>query len=136
MTNQKKTPSGLGNRKGAEISLYSNFATKILNRQAQSGYVVEISFRRNEGNGPEYHYLGKCDAARSLLLIARSKQGATRAEALERYFILSLSQHVHIVREHCNFWYVIDTERVGPTRYARYHLPDDIAIRLFKDGGR
>ena len=132
MDSKKKSPVA----NGAEVSLYSNIATKILKRQPQSGYVLEISFRRKEGDEFEYHYLSTSDTARSLLLIARAKHGVTRAEALEKYFILSLSQHVHIVREHCNFGDVVDTERVGLKRYARYHVPEDVEIRLFKTGGK
>lgn len=135
MTKQKKGPGG-GNRKGALVSLNSDYALKILNGQAQSGYFVELSFRRNEDAEHELHYVGASDEARSLLLIARHKKGITRAEALGEYWILCLTQHVRLIRKHCVFFNVIDTERVGPKRYARYHLPEGVSIRLFQNGGR
>jgi hypothetical protein len=134
MTPEKGNPHEKIRR--AEVSLQSEFATKIINGQIKNRYIVEISFYQNEDDKPKYHYLGASDEARSLLLLACTKHGITRTEALDKYFILSLTQHVSEIRKHCGYWDVIDTERVGPKRYARYHLSKDITIRLFKIGGQ
>ena len=113
---------------GAEVSLQSNFATKIVNGQIHSGYIVNLIFKETS----EAFYFNASDAARSLLAITSYKMGLTRAEALSQLSILSLTQHVSTLRHDCNDWDAIITEFVGPKRFARYHIAPHVEIKLFK----
>lgn len=117
---------------GAEVSVHSDFATKIINGQIKSGYVLEIILPSTATAESRTFYVTGGKAARSLLIMYAIKLGMTRAEALGEYFVLSITQHVHKMRHE---WELeIETERVPPTGYARYHLLSPVTIRILKGG--
>lgn len=129
MTDAKgKTPGG---KPGAEVSLHSNFASKITTGQIKSGYVLEIILPGTAGAEPRSFYVRSSKPAYSLLLLYLKKLGMTRAEALDQYFVLSLTQHVHIMRKYWDLDVV--TELIPPDNYARYHLPP-LTIKIYKTG--
>ncbi len=117
-----------------EISLHSDFAKKIVNGQARSGYALEVFHSLNDKDKPRKFYLASSNAARSLLILYLIKIGVTRAEALGEYFLLSLTQHVSKIRHEWGL--EIETERVPPTGYARYHLLSPVTIRILRQGGQ
>lgn len=134
MTNDKKITAG-GNP-AAEVNLHSHFATKIRDGQTLNSYSIEVSYLDCDTLQLKTITIEASDEARSLLLIALTKNGVSRAEALEKYSILSLTQHVHKIRKKCSYWHVIETEIIKPKGYGRYHLPPDIKLRLFTLGGK
>lgn len=76
-------------------------------------------------------------AARSLQLLKESKAGLTRMEALEKHGVLSLTQHVHILRHDYGLhieteWIIVDEK----TKYGRYHLISKVSFPSQYDGGK
>ncbi len=130
MTNDKKITAGY--EPAAEVSLHSDFATKIVNGQIKNGYVLEIILSGTETTEPHKFYVGASNAARSLLIMYAIKMGVTRAEALGGYFVLSITQHVHKMRHEWGL--EIETERVPPTGYARYHLISPVTVNIIVGG--
>ncbi len=92
----------------------------------------------NDNNLPEKRQVtivGK--PLRSLKLLKENKAtGLTRAEALEKYGILSLTQHVHTLRHEYSI--EIFTEWVNAdetTKYGRYYLISNISFPSQENGG-
>jgi len=75
--------------------------------------------------------------ARTLQYLCACKAGLTRAEALDKYGVLSLTQHVFILRHTYGLDIVCERVRYdsfeGESNYGRYHLIDNIAF--VKNGG-
>lgn len=131
MSQKKKNAAG-GNLT-AEVNLHSDFATKIINGQILNGYVLEIIIPRTATAEPRKFFINSSKGARSLLIMYAIKMGVTRAEALGGYFVLSITQHVSKMRH--DWGLEIETERVPPTGYARYHLLSPITMRILTNGG-
>lgn len=125
---KRKTPGG---NRGVEVSLHSNFASKVATGQIKSGYVLEIILPGTAQAEPRSFSVWSCKPARSLLLLHLHKAGMTRAEALDQYSVLSLTQHVHIMRKDWDL--DVMTELIPPDDYARYHLPP-VTIKIYQTG--
>ncbi len=125
---KRKTPGG---NRGVEVSLHSDFVSKVATGQIKSGYVLEIVLPGTAQAEPRSFYVRSSKPAFSLLLLYLKKLGMTRAEALDQYFILSLTQHVHIMRKYWDLDVV--TELIPPDNYARYHLPP-LTIKIYQTG--
>ena len=132
MINGQKITAGY--EPAAEVNLHSDFATKIINGQILNGYVLEINLPGTANAEPRKFLVGSGKTARSLLIMYAIKMGVTRAEALGAFFVLSITQHVHQMRH--DWGLEIETERVPPTGYARYHLLSPITIRILQKGGK
>lgn len=132
MKSDKKITAGVN--PAAEVNLHSDFATKIINGQILNGYVLEIILPGTATAELRKFYVSSSKAARSLLIMYAIKMGVTRAEALGGYFVLSITQHAHQMRH--DWGLEIETERVPPTGYARYHLISPITIRILTNGGK
>lgn len=126
MTDKKKK-LGAGSTEINKNFLTSNYIEKIKSGQTDYAYWLELVF---EDQNKDSFFLPASKEAKSLLLIYRAKNGLTRAEALERHFILCLTQHVAKIR---HVWGLnIFTEHVGPKRYGRYHLLTPLVINVYK----
>lgn len=103
-----------------------------MNKNAYKNYpsCFEVSVFKDRRIAKKFIAKGK--EAKSLYYLYALKRGLTRAEALDRYFVLSLTQHVHTMRHEWGL--EIHTERILPTKYARYHLVSKIRIRILKGG--
>jgi len=130
----QKKKNAVGGNLTAEVNLHSEFATKIINGQILNGYALEIILPGTATAEPRKFFVSSSKAARSLLIMYAIKMGVTRAEALGGYFVLSITQHVSKMRHHWGL--EIETERVQPTGYARYHLISPITIRILTNGGK
>lgn len=106
------------------------------NRPLQGAAQVTVH-KSNFNNGndvTQVEIAGK--AARSLQLLKESKAGLTRMEALERYGVLSLTQHVHTLRHDYGLhieteWIIVDEK----TKYGRYHLISKVSFSSPSNGG-
>lgn len=103
-----------------------------MNKKEFYPYPSSIEVSVMDGRRVLKKFIATGKEARSLYFLYQLKRGLTRAQALEKYFVLSLTQHVHTMRHE---WELeILTERIQPTRYARYHLVSNIRIRALKGG--
>jgi hypothetical protein len=107
---------------------------KTKKAQRKNGFIVEVTIRPDnpEDSPIVFNLDGK--PACSLWYLYQCQAGLTRAEALDRHFILSLTQHVRYFRKDLGL--DILTERIPPTRYANYHLITPVSIRILSQGGQ
>lgn len=121
---------------GAILSKFDNFNFIQNNQKVQTNYVsiIEVTIPSHSPEHPPVVFVLDGKPARSLWYLYQCKDGLTRAEALDRHFILSLTQHVHYFRNELGL--KILTERIPPTRYANYHLITPISIRVLSQGGK
>ncbi len=103
------------------------------NEQHQNDFTIEITVHSGDPEAPANVFVLHGKPAKSLWYLYQYQTGLTRAEALDKHFILSLTQHVHYFRSELDL--DILTERIPPTRYANYHLITPVSIRILSQGG-
>lgn len=115
-------------------TVISNDTPKPKKGQCKNGFIIEVTIQSDNPEDPPIVYNLDGKPARSLWYLYQCQAGLTRAEALDRHFILSLTQHVHYFRTKLGL--EIQTERIPPTRYANYHLITPVSIRILSQGGQ
>lgn len=118
----------------SEILLLDNNTQKLKKGQTRNAFVIEVAILSDDPKNPNVTMVITGKPARSLWLLYNCKNGLSRAEALEKYSILSITQHVSKMRHKWDL--EILTERVQPTRYAIYHLITPVFIRLLNREGQ
>ncbi|MDX1923143.1 MAG: hypothetical protein SFW65_08455 [Alphaproteobacteria bacterium] len=100
---------------------------------------ITITVVSGGGSEPPYTHVIKGTLARSLMHLKQCEMnGLTRIEALSKFGILSLTQHVSVFRHE----YALDVEcirvshkgRHGASKYGRYFLKTQIIIRVISGG--
>lgn len=112
----------------------SNDTPKTKKGQCKNGFIIEVTIQPDNPEDPPLILVIDGKPARSLWHLYQCQAGLTRAEALDRHFILSLTQHVRYFRTELGL--EILTERIPPTRYANYHLITPASIRILSQGGQ
>lgn len=112
----------------------SNVTPKPKKGQCKNGFIIEVTIQPDNPENPTIVFNLDGKPARSLWYLYQCQAGLTRAEALDRHFILSLTPHVYYFRHKLGL--DILTERVPPTGYANYHLITPVSIRILSQGGQ
>jgi len=112
----------------------SNNTPKPKKGQCKNGFTIEVTIQPDNPENTPFAIVLDGDAARSLLYLYERQRGLSRAEALSKYGVLSLTPHVFRMRH--KWGLDIFTERVPPTRYGIYHLITPVSIRILSQGGQ
>jgi len=97
-------------------------------RQRKNGFALEIRIHSDNPKDIPVVLVVSGKPAYSLWHLYTRKGGLSRADALSKYFILCLTQHVHFFRHELDL--EIFTEKVPPTGYGIYHLITPLSIRI------
>lgn len=131
MCRTKKSPAANGANSNA---IYSAYRRKSIQRdQYQNSFTIEVTILTDNAKDTPAVMVLDGRPARSLWRFYQGQAGLTRSEKLDRYFIPSLTRHVHYFRVKIGLYFL--TKIIFPFRYATYHLITPVSIRILKQGG-